>query len=162
MKKLLLLFILLVAWKIVRTDWVVVWPWVSHNMSPWSRSGPFEVTYRPPVSPMWRVPQPSHKGREYSTWERAIPTEGSHVEGPTGPAHIRPDWLLIVLKISFPMMVMASPAIMRALHHRRWLVGAGGRLVTGYLKELVAESKRQHGVANSRNRSARPANHRLS
>ncbi|RYD48631.1 MAG: hypothetical protein EOP85_03165, partial [Verrucomicrobiaceae bacterium] len=139
---LILVFIFLLTWKVVRTDWIVVWPWVSCDMSPWSRSGPFDVTYRPTVSPAWRVPQPSRDGREYPSWEKAIPREFSHVDGPTGPARIRPDWLVMALKIGFPLGLFASPAILRLLLRKRWILGAVGRRVVCYLKEVLEESRR--------------------
>jgi len=62
MRLIILGFAMLVVWKVLRTDWIVICPWESYNDSPGSQSGAHDATFRPPVSPAWHPPDPATSG----------------------------------------------------------------------------------------------------
>lgn len=124
----LIVFTLLVAWKVVRTDWIVICPWWEGNGHiQGSPSGSYDATFRPPVSPAWRPPDPTTSG---------ILEFGSGNSFPRGVPWVRPYWEVIGFKIGFPLMLICS------VHLLRYFIRARGR-VTNLTGELIAESKRQ-------------------
>lgn len=119
---------MLVAWKVVRTDWIVICPWEGYSDSPGAPSGLYDATYRPAVSPAWSSPDPMKSG---------ILDFGSGNSFPRGTPRVRPHWELIALKVGFPLMLVCSVPILR------FLIGKKG-VVTNAAREFIAESKRQN------------------
>ena len=139
MRKLLIVFVILTTWKIVRTDWIVICPWFEPGS--WANA-----IYRPPVSPAWSPPRPIEGSHEFSSWEGALGAWwGSGAGGPTGVARIRPYWIVIGLKIGFSLLLIyfvpVSRALLRTTHRTtRFMIG----LVAKNARELITESKRQN------------------
>ena len=129
MRTILIVFTMLVAWKVVRTDWIVICPWESYDDSPGSpwEWGLHDATYRPPVSPSWSPPDAKTSG---------ILDFGSGNSFPRGTPWVRPYWELIGFKVGFPLMLICSVHILRFLFWKK-------RIVTNLARELIAESKRQ-------------------
>jgi hypothetical protein len=128
MRTILIVFIMLAVWKVVRTDWIVICPWESYDDSPGSQWGLHDATYRPPVSPAWSPPDPATSG---------ILEFGSGNSFPRGTPWVRPYWELIGFKVGFPLMLICSVHILRFLIVKK-------RIVTNLARELIAESKRQN------------------
>ena len=130
-RPLLALFLILTAWKIVRTDWVVVCAWYTDGsiQCAGSSCGYHDAFYRPSVSPAW---SPPHR-MEYGP---VLKSFGSGASFPVGEPRLRPDWLLIGLKIGLPLLIMISANALR------WLFGKR-KCLFGVVHELMAESKRQ-------------------
>ena len=91
------------AWKVVRTDWVVRVPWNSLAY------GDSVATYHPPVSPPWSPPEPRYNhedsGVNYEhvaeSWEKLLGTWwGGGASSPTGSASLSPDYGRIAIKIA--------------------------------------------------------------
>ena len=123
MRTILIVFAMLVAWKVVRTDWIVTCPWESYENSPGSHSGVYEASFRPPVSPAWSHPRPIEGHHEFQSWEDAFSAwYGSGSSFPRGTAALRPDWALIALKIGFPLMLISLVHILRLLNKKRGIV----------------------------------------
>lgn len=142
MRKLLIVLVILTAWKVVRTDWIVICPWVETGS--WARS--YEATYRPSVSPFWNPPLPIVHGVELSSWEDALGSwYASGAGGPAGEARIRPDWVVIGLKFGLSLLLIYFVPVGRALlrttlRTTRFMIG----FVAKYARELITESKRQN------------------
>jgi hypothetical protein len=128
MRTILIVFAMLVAWKVVRTDWIVICPWEGYNDSPGAPSGLYDATFRPPVSPAWSPPDAKTSG---------ILDVGSGNSFPRGAPWVRPYWELIGFKIGFPLLLICSVYILRFLIGKK-------RIVTNLARELIAESKRQN------------------
>jgi hypothetical protein len=128
MRTILIVFAMLVAWKVVRTDWIVICPWEGYNDSPGAPSGLYDVTFRPPVSPAWSPPDAKTSG---------ILDVGSGNSFPRGTPWVRPYWELIGFKIGFPLLLICSVYVLRFLIGKK-------RIVTNLARELIAESKRQN------------------
>jgi hypothetical protein len=150
MRKLFIVFAMLTAWKVVRTDWIVTCPWV--DTGEWARS--YEATYRPPVSPAWSPPRPIEGSHEFSSWEGALGSWfASGAGGPTGLARIRPDWIVIGLKFGLSLLLIYFFPVGRAvlkttLRTTRFTSG----FVAKYAREIITESKKQ----NKPSRTSRP------
>jgi hypothetical protein len=129
MRTILIVFAMLIAWKVVRTDWIVICPWWEGNDDILgSPSGLYDATYRPPVSPAWSPPDPMTSG---------ILDVGSGASFAVGNPWVRPYWELIALKVGFPLMLICSVHVLRFLIKRRGVV-------TDYVRSLITESKRQN------------------
>jgi hypothetical protein len=130
MRTILILFAMLVAWKVFRTDWLVVCPWWTDTSigSAGTPTGFHDATFRPPVSPAWKPPNPITSG---------ILDFGSGASFSQGTPWVRPYWELIVLKVGFPMMLICSVPTLR------FFIGKKS-LVTNLARALIAESKRQN------------------
>ena len=133
MRTILIVLGILVAWKTVRTDWIVICPWESYDDSPGSQWGLHDATYRPPVSPAWSPPDPVTSG---------ILDFGSGNSFPRGTPWVRPYWELIGLKVGCPLMLICSVPILR------FLIGKKG-VVTNLAQEFIAESKKQNKPAHT-------------
>lgn len=137
MRAILIAFILLAAWKVVRTDWIVLCPWHSQDSSPGAPWGDYDETYRPPISPAWSPPRPESSGiAGASSWQDPFLQFASGANFPIGPARLRPDWELIGLKVGLPLILIGSFQILLFLAKRR-------RRVLNLLRECIAESQRQ-------------------
>jgi hypothetical protein len=130
MRTILIVFAMLVAWKVFRTDWLVVCPWWTDTSigSAGIPTGSHNATYRSPVSPAWSPPDPMTSG---------ILDFGSGASFPRGTPWVRPYWELIGLKVGLPLMLICSVPILR------FLIGKKG-VVMNAARNCIAESKRQN------------------
>ena len=113
---------LLLSWKVVRTDWVLVVPyWVSeHFDSGWGgRTGTFNKFLHVGVSPLWSPPSPqAAKGKRFEKWETVVQCEfvASGAQGPSGEPCLRPNWLLMGVKVgTISLFAFVSVRVVNAL-----------------------------------------------
>ena len=121
----------LLAWKVVRTDWIVEAPYGYYDSD-----GPGSVWYGPyqvslPISPLWRPPKPHEINLSFTTqwrdpahhpspnqsWEEFFP--GGGAAGITGPPRLHPNWALIALKLVGGFIVLYPTVILVSCVHRR-------------------------------------------
>lgn len=95
----LALLSLLLAWKAIRTDWVVSAPYWFGDPSKTSTLGGDHSTYdiSTPITPFWHPPQPADVEVGAKTWESLYPGGGAW--GVTGTPKLQPNWMLIGVKI---------------------------------------------------------------
>lgn len=121
----------LLAWKVVRTDWIVVAPyWYYDSDGPGSDwYGPYPVPL--PISPLWRSPKPQEINLSDTTqwrdparhpspnesWEEFFP--GGGAAGITGPPRLHPNWELIALKTVGGFIVLYPTVILVTCVRRR-------------------------------------------
>jgi hypothetical protein len=112
----------LLAWKVVRTDWIVVAPYWFHDSDPPASDeyGPYPISL--PISPLWHPPQPQEIDSSVETqwrdpvrdpyphkdWESFFPGGGAW--GITGPPRLQLNWQLIGIKL-VGAFVVTYPAV---------------------------------------------------
>jgi len=119
-KAFLRLLLILLAWKIVRTDWIVSANCVFHDSDPPPSDEYFTGTYTPPVSPLFLPPRPQDIEPAATTWRHwkffAMGGAGGPIEEPQLHIH----WSLLLLKlaggtlIGWFIIVMLSDRIRRS------------------------------------------------
>jgi len=102
----------LLAWKAVRTDWIVVVPYVFYDSDlPGSKEYGSHVMVLP-ISPLWHPPKPNQVDpfttaqwrtpgdypTGYQSWVEFFP--GSGTMDIAGPPQLQPNWTLIAFKIT--------------------------------------------------------------
>jgi len=106
---------LLVAWKLVRTDWIVVCPWKSISFAYMTGTETsFNRIHRPPVSPAWQTPTPSSSG--VKSWNDLF--HGDSGSFPNGTPTVRPDWYRIFWKIGIPLALIITYHFRRGINKR--------------------------------------------
>ncbi len=128
---LIYLLVALLAWKVVRADWIVEAPyWYGDTDgagSVWY--GPYPVPL--PISPLWRPPEPHEINLSITTqwrdparhpspnksWEEFFP--GSGAAGISGPPRLHPNWRLIAFKLIGGFIVLYPTVILISYVHRR-------------------------------------------
>jgi hypothetical protein len=115
----LALLSLLLAWKAIRTDWVVSAPYWFGDPSKTSAPGGDHSTYdiSTPISPFWRPPQPADVEVGAATWESLYPAGGAW--GISGTPKLHPNWMLIGIKVLgsfvliFPILLILRRIFLR-------------------------------------------------
>lgn len=129
MRTIIVSAILLISWKIVRTDWIVICPWKTIGWSFLSSTNePFNRIYRPPVSPAWKPPQPSSLG--VRSWHDLFDGDSGSI--PNGNPTVSPDLVSISWKIGIPLLLMIFYRFRRLL------------MRIGRMSGLSRESKKQN------------------
>jgi hypothetical protein len=91
----------LLAWKILRTDWIVECESASANFHPPVSVERFTDSFTPPVSAYWNPPTPEKlTGKASSSWRAPefFASGGSY--GPTSDPVLRVNWQLALAKIA--------------------------------------------------------------
>ena len=99
-KKIMISFItLLLAWKVIRTDWVVSAPYWFGDPTKTSTPGGIHSTYSVslPISPLWMPPKPSDPGIDTTEWKWLFPGGGAW--GITGEPRLSIHWRYVGLKL---------------------------------------------------------------
>jgi|SRR6185503_6814023 len=126
--RLLCVLAVLLVWKTIRTDWVVVAPYWFHDIDPPPSDVYTTTEYQPPVCPLWRPPQPHEVNPTAPNWEPFFPSGGNY--GITGEPQLRVNWTLIGIKlvcafaILYPTVVFLS-YVARRIEKRASLRQAG-------------------------------------
>ena len=101
---LLLLFALL-AWKLVRTDWIVSTNYWYFDADP-PPSERIEVrTYTPPITPFWRPPRPQDIEPTATTWQHFEFFYIGGAGGPTEEPTLHINWSLLLIKLALGAVV---------------------------------------------------------
>ena len=111
------LLIVLLLWKVVRTDWVVSTPYWFGDPAKTSTPGGDYSTYEiyPPISPLWSPPKPADVESGAASWESLYPGGGAW--GITGDPVLRPSLLRIGLKL-VGSFVLLYPLLLLT----RWII----------------------------------------
>jgi len=97
----ILVFLVLVAWKAVRMDWIVECESASADFHPSVSVERFTDSYTPPVSAFWDPPTPEKlTGRATSSWIDPKFFAGGGSYGPTSDPVLRVNWQLALAKIA--------------------------------------------------------------
>ena len=108
--RLLCVALALLAWKTVRTDWIVVAPYWFGDPTKTSAGGEYTTyDYQPPISPLWHPPKPSELDPYAKDWEPFFPGGGAW--SITGPPHLRVNWVSIGIKL-FGAFVALYPTVL--------------------------------------------------
>jgi len=101
---------ILLVWKVIRTDWVV-----DYHYKVRQDQALVTETYSiaPPLSPLWRPPQPSAMEHWATTWESLFPKDAHVAPGTLGKPRLHPYWLAIGVKL-FGTFAVLYPLV-------RWL-----------------------------------------
>ena len=131
MRAILVVFVLLVTWKMIHTDWIVICPssrLESDTMIGWSsHMSHYNAIYRPPTSPVWKPPSFDISGVEGAkSWREVFPDTSASFSH--GPIRISPDWERIRLKVGLPLVFVCAIQILRFIYKRRR--SASGRNAT--------------------------------
>lgn len=95
----------LILWKVISTDWIVTIPKTSGGV----------VRFYPENSPLWATPKPTPP---FTDFRREIVAKYGSGAGPslrTGTVLIRPNWLMMIAKISAIMMIVFSVFAIREI-----------------------------------------------
>ncbi len=96
----LLLLVALFAWKLVRTDWIVSTNYWYYDADP-PPSESIEVrTFTPPVSPLWRPPEPHDIDPTATTWRHYHFFYIGGTGGPTEEPQLHINWRLLLAKLA--------------------------------------------------------------
>ena len=117
-KRLLTVVVALLAWKAIRTDWVVVAPYWFGDPTKTTPPGVFTTyDYRPPISPVWHRPKPGELDPTAKNWEPFFPGGGAW--GITGEPRLRPNWMLIGVKLFGAFLVLYPTVVLSSYIVRR-------------------------------------------
>ena len=96
----LFLLLTLLAWKLVRTDWIVSTNYWYYDSDP-PPSEHFEVrTYTPPITPLWRPPRPQDIEPTATTWRHWEFFYMGGAGGPTEEPKLHINWPLLLIKLA--------------------------------------------------------------
>ena len=109
--KLLWVIGILLTWKVIRTDWVVDFPYQMRR-----DEGLVAETYSMATSqcPVWNPPQPSMMMDWAKDWESFLPKPLEEVPYTLGKPRLHPDWLTLGVKlfgafaVLYPLVVWLS------------------------------------------------------
>lgn len=91
--------VLVLVWKVVRTDWVVECQMVYLDSRPPASEEQYRGVYRPPVSPLWTPPSPQQiAGRPNAKWGDWEFFYQGGSGGPVSEPMLRVHWELLLLK----------------------------------------------------------------
>ena len=97
---LLLLLVALLAWKLVRTDWIVSTSYWFYDSDPPPSESISVQTFTPPVSPLWHPPQPRDIEPTATTWRHDHFFSIGGAWGPTEEPRLHINWPLLVIKLA--------------------------------------------------------------
>ncbi|MEA3188932.1 MAG: hypothetical protein QOD99_2762 [Chthoniobacter sp.] len=96
----LLLVVALLAWKLVRTDWIVSTHYWFYDSDPPPSESISIQTFTPPVSPFWRPPQPHDIEPTATTWRHDQFFAMGGAWGPTEEPRLHINWSLLLIKLT--------------------------------------------------------------
>jgi hypothetical protein len=123
-RRAVVLILTLIAWKLVRTDWIVECEAAAADFHPPVSVEKFRATFTPPVSPIWSPPTPEKlTGNPSATWSGSSFFDAGGSYGPASVPTLRINWMLSLVKMA----------------------GAGS--VLWFLFSLVADLRRERNLA---------------
>ena len=96
----LLLLLALLAWKLVRTDWIVSTHYWFYDSDPPPSESISIQTFTPPVSPLWHPPQPRDIEPTATTWRHPDFFAMGGASGPTEDPRLHVNWPLLLIKLT--------------------------------------------------------------
>ena len=122
-KRLLSVIAALLAWKAIRTDWVVSAPYWFGDPTKTTPPGEFSIyDEQLPIFPIWHPPTPTECDPNRKDWDSFFPGGGAW--GITGPPHRHPNWTLIVFKLIGGFIVLYPSVVLLSYITRRVIIAA--------------------------------------
>jgi hypothetical protein len=95
-----LTLIALIAWKAIRTDWIVECDAAFADFHLTVSSQRYTASYTPPVSPVWVPPDPEKiTGRQSATWRDHEFFDAGGSYGPVSEPVLQIHWKMILAKL---------------------------------------------------------------
>jgi hypothetical protein len=108
----LLLILALLAWKFVRTDWIVSTNY-AYGDTDYPPTEHFEVrTYTPPITPLWRPPRPQDIEPTATTWLHWEFFYMGGTGGPTEEPRLHINWPLLLIKLACGAVIGCSVIVL--------------------------------------------------
>lgn len=109
---------LMIAWKCVSVNWIVVAPFVCHVSDPLPITVHETRYFTPESSPLWRPPIPIDYDESARSWSHFTFFYSGGAGGPTEEPYLRIHWTRMTAE-SFGMLLFTSLGIMVVARGRR-------------------------------------------